>query len=240
MVVSHGALSNILHGPICWLPCTLAMYAGSMLLFRWGRKSPLLNPTLLTIAGIASALLLSGVPYQSYFDGVAILHYLLGTAVVALALPLHRNLNRLQGRGMSMTCALVAGSMASILVGLAVAVVAGASASTLLSLAPKSATAAVSIEISRLIGGAPAVTATLTILTGIIGAVAGPYVLDLSGIHAPEARGFAMGVASHGIATARAFNESEVAGSFAGLGMALNAVLTAMVVPPIVRFLGFG
>jgi predicted murein hydrolase (TIGR00659 family) len=211
-----------------------------MPLFRWGKKSPLLNPTLLTISGIALVLLLTGVPYKDYFEGVAILHYLLGTAVVALAIPLHRNLGRLGGRELSITCSLLAGSLASILVGLAVAVVAGASASTILSLAPKSATAAVSIEISRLIGGAPAVTATLTIFTGIIGAIAGPYVLDLSGIHAPEARGFAMGVASHGIATAHAFTESEVAGSFAGLGMTLNAVLTAMVVPPIVHFLGFG
>jgi putative effector of murein hydrolase len=138
-----------------------------------------------------------------------------------------------------MAFALVAGSLASIFVGLAVATLAHASASTVLSLAPKSATAAVSMEISRLIGGAPAVTATLTIMTGIIGAVGGPYVLNTLHIHAPEARGFAMGVASHGIATARAFTESEVAGSFAGLGMVLNAVLTALIVPPVVRLFGF-
>jgi putative effector of murein hydrolase len=75
-------------------------------------------------------------------------------------------------------------------------------------------------------------------MTGIIGAVGGPYVLNALRIHAPEARGFAMGVASHGIATARAFTESEVAGSFAGLGMVLNAVLTALIVPPVVRLFG--
>jgi putative effector of murein hydrolase len=237
---ANGGLAALFQGTIFWLPCTLAIYAGSVFLFRCSGKSPILNPTLLTIAGVALVLLASGVSYETYFQDVAILHYLLGTAVVALAIPLNRNLERLRGRGLSMACALVAGSFASILVGLAVAVVAGLSASTILSLAPKSATAAVSIEISSLIGGAPAVTATLTILTGIIGAVAGPYVLNLCGIHAPEARGFALGVASHGIATARAFTESEVAGSFAGLGMALNAVLTALAVPPIVGALGIG
>jgi putative effector of murein hydrolase len=88
------------------------------------------------------------------------------------------------------------------------------------------------------LSSAPAVTATLTIMTGIIGAVGGPYVLNTLHIRAPEARGFAMGVASHGIATARAFTESEVAGSFAGLGMVLNAVLTALIVPPVVRLFG--
>jgi predicted murein hydrolase (TIGR00659 family) len=227
------------HGPVFWLPATLVIYAASTVLYRRYNKAPLLNPTLLTIAGIATLLMLGAVPYQKYLEAVAVLHYLLGTAVVALALPLYNNLKRLRGRCWTMSLALVAGSLASIMVGLAMATLAGASAFTILSLAPKSATAAVSMEIARLIGGAPAVTGVLTILTGITGAVAGPYVLDLAQIRTPEARGFALGIASHGIATARAFSEGEIAGSFAGLGMALNAVLTAMVVPVVVRSFGF-
>jgi putative effector of murein hydrolase len=189
---------------------------------------------------VAAILMMAEVPYDRYFEAVSVLHYVRGTAVVALALPLYGNLKRLQGRCLAMMLALVAGSLASILVGLAVASVAGASRFAILSLAPKSATAAVSMEIARLIGGVPAVTGILTVLTGIIGAVAGPYVLDLAGIRTPEARGFALGVASHGIATARAFSEGEIAGSFAGLGMALNAILTACLAPYLVRVFGFG
>jgi predicted murein hydrolase (TIGR00659 family) len=233
-------LISLISGPIFWLPVTLVIYAASTRLSRRYNKTPLLNPTLLTIAGIAPILMISAVPYQKYFEAVAVLHYLLGTAVVALALPLYNNLKRLQGRCLSMALALIAGSLASILVGLAIATFAGASAFAILSLAPKSATAAVSMEIARLIGGVPAITGVLTILTGITGAIAGPYVLDLAQIRTPEARGFALGIASHGIATARAFSEGETAGSFAGLGMALNAVLTAMVVPLVVRAFGFG
>lgn len=229
-----------LHGAIFWLPCTIMVFTASSALYRQLGKLPLANPTLLTIAVMAAIVLASGGSYSTYFDGVAILHYLLGTAVVALAVPLYRNAGRLQGRGLSIAGALVAGSLSSIVVGLLVATLAHASAPTILALAPKSATAAVSMEISRLIGGAPAVTAVLTILTGIIGAVGGPYVLDLFGIRTAEARGFAMGVASHGIATARAFSESEVAGSFAGLGMVLNAILTGLIVPPLVRLIGYG
>jgi len=227
-----------LQGVLLWLPCTIVLYAGSSALYRRLDKAPIANPTLLTIVALVLILAYSGIPYKSYFEGVAVLHYLLGTAVVALALPLYRNASRLRGRYLCMALALVAGSLASIFVGLCVAILGHASASTILSLAPKSATAAVSMEISRLIGGAPAVTATLTIMTGIIGAVGGPYVLNFWRISTPEARGFAMGVASHGIATARAFTESEVAGSFAGLGMVLNAILTALIVPPTVRLLG--
>jgi predicted murein hydrolase (TIGR00659 family) len=233
-------LISVINGPIFWVPVTIVIYAASVGLYRRFNKAPLLNPTLFTIGGISAVLIISAVPYQKYFEAVAVLHYLLGTAVVALALPLYNNLRRLQGRYLTMALALFAGSLASILVGLAVATMAGASASAVLSLAPKSATAAVSMEISRLIGGAPAVTGVLTILTGIIGAVAGPYVLDLAHIRSPEARGFALGIASHGIATARAFSEGEIAGSFAGLGMALNAVLTAMLVPPVISVFSFG
>ena len=236
-MIDFGKLLH-LQGTLLWLPCTIVLYAGSSALYRLLNKAPIANPTLLTIAALVLVLAWFGLPYQAYFDGVTILHYLLGTAVVALAIPLYRNADRLRGRCIAMIIALVAGSLASILVGLCVATLAHASASTILSLAPKSATAAVSMEISRLIGGAPAVTATLTIMTGIIGAVGGPYVLNVLRIYDPEARGFAMGVASHGIATARAFTEGEVAGSFAGLGMVLNAILTALVVPPTVRLLG--
>ncbi len=227
-------------GPVFWLPFTLLAYAGASELYLRLKKAPFANPTLLTIAVVAVALVASGIPYKAYFGDVAILHFLLGTAVVALALPLYRNIGRLRGKSGAMAAALMAGSLASILVGLSVAILAHASVSTVLSLAPKSATAAVSMEISRLIGGIPALTAALTILTGIIGAVAGPYVLNFSRVRAPEARGFALGVASHGIATARAFTEGEIAGSFAGLGMALNAILTAVIVPPLVRLMGFG
>ena len=183
-------LGKLLHlqGALLWLPATLLLYAGSSALHQRLDRAPIANPTLLTIAALILVLACSGVSYKTYFEGVAILHYLLGTAVVALAFPLYRNARLLRGRCVCMALALVAGSLASIFVGLSVAILAHASASTILSLAPKSATAAVSMEISRLIGGSPAVTATLTIMTGIIGAVGGPYVLNASGVLAPQAR----------------------------------------------------
>jgi predicted murein hydrolase (TIGR00659 family) len=222
-------------GPAFWLATTLGIFAGSAAINRRCNKSPLLNPTLMTIAGVAIVLTLNGTSYQQYFESVAILHFLLGTAVVALALPLYNNLKRLEGHYLPMAVALAAGSVTSIMVGIAVAIIGGGSSFAILSLAPKSATAAVSMEISRLVGGTPAVTGVFTILTGITGAMFGPYVLDLADVRSHEARGFAMGVVSHGIATARAFNESEVAGSFAGLGMVLNAVLTSLLVPFVLK-----
>jgi LrgB-like family len=93
-------LGKLLHlqGPLLWLPCTLVLYAGSSTLYRRVNKAPIANPTLLTIATLVLILACSGVPYKAYFDSVAILNYLLGTAVVALALPLYRSIDRLKVR----------------------------------------------------------------------------------------------------------------------------------------------
>ena len=132
--------------------------------------------------------------------------------MVALAIPLHRNLRKLLRDLPFIVVALVAGSLTSILCGLLLAKALGASPATLLSIAPKSATAAASMEIARGMGGFPAVTACLTIFTGIIGAVLGPYILTWAGVDSPSARGVALGTVSHGIATARAFSECELAG----------------------------
>ena len=227
-------LPNIATSPVLWLPLTVGVYWVASELYRRIGKSPLLNPTLLTIVALCAALIGLEVPYATYFESVNVLHYLLGTAVVALAIPLHRNLRRLLRDLPLIVVALVAGSLTSIACGLLLAKVLGASPATLLSIAPKSATAAVSMEIARGIGGFPAVTACLTIFTGIIGAVLGPYILTWAGVDSPTARGVALGTASHGIATARAFSECELAGCCASLAMSLNAILTALLVPSVV------
>ncbi len=227
-------LPKIATSSVLWLPLTVGVYWIASELYRLAGKSPLLNPTLLTIIALSAALIGLKVPYAAYFESVNILQYLLGTAVVAPAIPLYRNLRSLLRELPLITVALVAGSLTSIFCGLVLAKAFGASPATLLSIAPKSATAAVSMEIARGIGGFPAVTACLTIFTGIIGAVLGPYILTWAGVDCPTARGVALGTASHGIATARAFSECELAGCCASLAMSLNAVLTALLVPAVI------
>ncbi len=234
-------LSKIATNSVLWLPLTLGIYWMATKLQKRAGKSPLLNPTLLTIGALCAALLVLEVPYTAYFESVSILHYLLGTAVVALAVPLHRNLRRLVRDLRLIALALAAGSLTSIICGLVLAKALGASPVVLLSIAPKSATAAVSMEIARGIGGLPAVTACMAIFTGIIGAVLGPYILTWVGVNSPSARGVALGTASHGIATARAFSECELAGCYASLAMGVNAILTALLVPVVIsamRLLG--
>jgi putative effector of murein hydrolase len=92
-------------------------------------------------------------------------------------------------------------------------------------------TTGIALGIAEKIGGVPALTAVLVIMTGIVGAVLGPVATRLVGIQDLRAIGLAMGIASHGIGTARALQMGEVAGAFSGLGMGLNGVLTAVLVP---------
>jgi putative effector of murein hydrolase len=223
---------------VLWLPLTVALFCAATRVYLASGKSPLLNPTFLTLAGVITLLVTFGVAPTDYFESVRILHYLLGTAVVALAVPLARNLARFTGDWWMLAAALAAGSLTSAVVGMLVASELGAPAELVRSIAPKAATAAVSIEIARGIGGLPPVTACLTVVTGIVGAIMGPYVLNALAITSAASRGLALGAASHGIATARAFAEGEATGCWASLAMGLNAVLTAILVPLLVAVFG--
>jgi predicted murein hydrolase (TIGR00659 family) len=164
-------------------------------------------------------------------------HFLLGPATVALAIPLYRQFERVRKSGVAIAVSILTGSLTAIGSALGVGWLMGASRDTLISLAPKSVTAPVAMGISEQLGGLPSLTAVLVILTGIVGAMLGPLVLNLIGVRDWAARGLAMGTASHGIGTARALQVSEVAGAFSGLAMGLNALATAILLPVVWQLL---
>ena len=221
--------------PLLWLTATLAAYGIGDACFRAAGKSPLVNPVLIAVTLLAALLYATGTAYPTYFEGAQFVHFLLGPATVCLALPLWENLPRVRRAALPLIAALLAGSTTAIATALGIAYAFGITGETLASLAPKSATAPVAIGISQAIGGSPTLTAVLVILTGITGAVVATPLLNLIGVKDWRARGFAVGVAAHGIGTARAFQVNPTAGAFAGLGMGLNAVLTALLAPIILR-----
>lgn len=75
------------------------------------------------------------------------------------------------------------------------------------------------------------------IATGIIGAVLAKFTLDAAGVKDHAARGFAVGLAAHGICTARAYQVSEVMGAFAGLALGLHGLVASFLLPPVLRWL---
>lgn len=223
--------SYLSQGPLLWLTATLAAYALGDACFRAAGRSPLVNPVLIAVAVLAVVLHLTGTPYSTYFEGAQFVHFLLGPATVALAMPLYDALPQLRRALLPVLAALLVGSVTAAASALAIASALGVDPAVLASLAPKSATAPVAIGISESMGGSPTLTAVLVILTGITGAVVATPLLNLLRLTDWRARGFAVGVTSHGIGTARAFQVHPTAGAFAGLGMALNAMATAIIAP---------
>jgi predicted murein hydrolase (TIGR00659 family) len=217
--------------PLLGLTLTLLAYQAAYWIYQRAGFNPLLNPVLLAILMLVAALHATATPYPVYFDGAQFVHFLLGPATVALAVPLYLQFGRLRRLALPLAVALLTGSVTAIVSAVGIAWLLGATDVTLLSLSPKSVTAAIAMGIAEKIGGIPSLTAVLVIMTGISGAMMAKYVLDALRVRDHGVRGFAAGVAAHGIGTARAFQVSEQAGAFAGLGMGLNGFATALLMP---------
>lgn len=230
--------SYLAQGPLLWLTATLAAYVIGDACFRAARRQSWANPVMISVILLALLLWATGTDYKTYFEGAQFVHFMLGPATVALALPLYDNLPRVRRAALPMLAALIAGSGMAVVSVLMIGKALGLDPSVLASLAPKSTTAPVAIGIAERIGGQPTLTAALVLLTGIFGAMIVTPLLNLLRVRDWRARGFAIGVAAHGIGTARAFQVNETAGAFSGIGMGLNAVLTAIIAPLALRLFG--
>lgn len=223
--------------PLLWLTLTLCSWIAATEISVRLRRHPLANPVLISIVLLSSLLLIFDVPYERFFEGAQFIHFLLGPATVAIAVPLFRQWHQVRKALIPMVSALVAGCFFSVFSIVVMGKWANLSNEVLISFLPKSATAGVAMAISFTLGGTPPLTAVLVILTGIIGALVVTPFMNAMRITDYAARGFAVGLTSHGIGTARAFDVNETAGLFAGIAMALNAIATSLVVPLLVNML---
>lgn len=222
-------------GPLLWLTATLGAYAlGDAVSRAMGRQS-WANPVLIAVLALGLLLTVTGTDYATYFEGAQFVHFLLGPATVCLALPMHDNLARMRVAALPIVAGLLAGSLVAVGSALAIAHLFGLGPQVLASLAPKSTTAPVAIGIAERLGGLPTLTAALVLITGIFGAMVVTPLFDALGLRDWRARGLAVGTAAHGIGTARALQVNPTAGAFAGIGMGLNAVLTAILAPLVLR-----
>ena len=223
--------------PLFGLTMTLIAYGIAYRVYLWGKSNPLLNPVVTAVLLLITLLVLTDTSYQDYFEGGQFVHFLLGPATVALAIPLYRQVGKLKALWLSVLVALLVGVTVGGVSAVGIAWLLGADAQILLSLAPKSVTAPVAMGIAERIGGIPSLTAVLVVMTGVVGAVFGTKWFDLLRIRDDSVRGIAMGVAAHGIGTARAFQVSAEMGAFAGLAMALSAFTASVILPWLVGWM---
>ena len=224
--------------PLLWLTITLIVYQLSSMLYHRLNSPAFLNPIIPSIVVLVTLLLVTGTPYQTYFEGAQFVHFLLGPATVALAVPLYRYYKKLVQMFVPVSGALIIGSIMGTLSAVGIGWLLNLSQPTLLSLAPKSITTPIAMGVAEQIGGLPSLTTVFVVLTGIIGALLGQKSLDLLRVQDQSVRGFTLGLSAHGLGTATAFQEGEEAGAFAGLAMGLNGAVTAILVPLLVQLLG--
>lgn len=221
--------------PLLWLFATLAAFViADRIAVALGRH-PLANPVLVATIPLALVLWATDTPYTTYFSGAQFVHFMLGPATVALAVPLAAEFKRVRRLAVPIVVALLAGSLTAIFSAVGIAWLLGAPHDVLASLAPKSVTTPIAMGIASIIGGLPSLTASIVVVTGILTAMIALPITKALKVHDHAAHGFATGLAGHGIGTARAFHDSQLAGVFAGLALALNGLLTSVLAPLIMK-----
>lgn len=217
--------------PLLALVLTLSAYWLGLTLYERSQRNPLANPVLIAVLLVTLAIDVLDMPYAKYFEGAQFVHFLLGTATVSLAIPIYKGFASLKGRMGVLLLALLAGGITSVLTAVGVARLLGVDSALVKGLVAKSVTAPIAMGIAERVGASPTLTAIFAVSTGILGAILGRFVLDVLRIRPWWQRGFALGVAAHGIGTSRAFSVHPQAGAYASLGMGLHGIVGAVLIP---------
>lgn len=222
--------SDLLQNPLFGIGLTLSAYALAQKVYQ--RTGAILcNPVFTSIISIILLLLVFELPYATYLKGGEYILFLLGPAVVALAVPLYTRRQEILAKKAPILVGIAVGAVTSIVTATGLAWLLGGSTDVILSLAPKSVTTPIAIGIVEKIGGIAPLTAAIVVLTGCLGAICGPEFCRLIGIRDPAAMGLAIGTASHGIGTARMLEVDRLGGAVAGLAIGLNGLMTALLLP---------
>lgn len=216
---------------------TFVFYIGAQMLQR-RTGVVLLNPILISIAAIICFLYLLDIDYETYNEGGAYIDFWLKPAVVALGLPLYRQLPAIRKQLLPLLASELCGCVAGIVSVVVFAKLLGGSHEVIMSLAPKAVTTPIAMEVSAAVGGIPSLTAAVVVCTGIFGGVAGFKIIRLSRIKSPIAQSLSIGTAAHAVGTSVAMERSERYGAFSSLGLTINGLLTAILAPFILRLMG--
>ena len=230
-------IDYISNSTLIWLILTLGSFKLGIIVYEKFNKHTLLQPIIISYIIIMSVLFITGVSYEEYFKGVEIIHFFLGPATVALALPLYNNLKYIKSLFLPIMITLIVAGVFSILIAVLLLWVLDANMPTILSMTTKSITAPIAIITSEQIGAIPSLAVGFVIITGIIGALLGTFIFKVIKIKHDTSKGFALGVVSHGIGTARAIEISQKAAAFSALAMGLSGIFTAVFLPLIIQFL---
>lgn len=230
-------IAYITSTPLTWIIITLSAYKAGILIYEKTGKHALLQPIVIAYVIMLPILIIAHIPYKQYFESVSILHFFLGPATVALALPLYKNLKLIHAYLLPICITLFAGGIFTILSAVGILWLLSASKITMLSMTTKSVTAPITLITAQDIGANASLAIGFVVITGLLGALFGTFVFKLLKIKHDAAKGFALGLISHAVGTARAFEISENAAAFSALAMGLVGVFIAVFLPLVTQFL---
>lgn len=228
---------QFLNSPLFGLTLTIGIFVFFQILFK-NTKNPLLNPLVFAIIGVIAFLKLTGIPYESYAKGGDILSFLLGPATVAFAVPLYKQLDKLKANAVPILIGIISGVIVAIVSTVGLGLLFKLSNEMVISLSPKSTTTAIAADLSRTLGGDPALTIAFVAVAGTLGFMFGEPILKLLKIEDKTARGIALGTASHAFGTNRALLMGEEEGAMSSLAIGVAGVITAFLLPVILRLFG--
>ena len=235
--MNFDALISYIHStPLTWLIATLVAFKFGIIVYEKFNKHTLLQPIIIAYVILLSLIIYTNTSFEEYFKSVEIIHFFLGPATVALALPLYKNLKYVKSLFIPIVFTLFIAGIFSIVIAISLLWIFGADLPTILSMTTKSITAPIAIITSQQIGGIPSLAVGFVLITGIIGALFGTIVFKLARVKHDTSKGFALGLVSHGIGTARAIEISEKAAAFGALAMGLSGIFTAIFLPMVITF----
>lgn len=222
--------------PLFALLLTLAAYEVGLTIYERANRHPFANPVAIAVLIVALGITIIDMPYAKYFEGAQFIHFLLGTATVALAVPIYNCWGALRGKVLPLVVSLLCGGAVSILSAVSIARLLGADTTIQRAMLAKSVTAPIAMGVAERISASPTLTAVFAVTTGILGSIIARYVLDALRMEVWWQRGFAIGVGAHGLGTSRALSINAEAGAFAGLAMGMHGVAGAILIPLIAHW----
>jgi predicted murein hydrolase (TIGR00659 family) len=223
--------SEFFYQPLFGVSLSVAAYVGGLTI---SQKIPRLHPLFFSAGSIILLLLAAHIPYDAYKVGGDWLTFFLGPATIGLGVPLYKFRYRIQKHLIAIMTGITVGSLTGIISAGMLIWLLGGTREITLSMMTKSVSAPISIEITKLIGGAPVLSAVLTVLTGLIGSMFGKVLLQRLGIKGEVPLGIALGTAAHGIGTAKLMRSSESEGSYSAFAMAMSGIITGIWFIPII------
>ncbi len=193
-------------------------------------KSPLLNPLLIAIFIVVGVLVLFGIPFADYTDGSGAISFFLGPATAVLAYSIYRQLKVLRENFLPVFIGCLVGSITSMASAVAFCKLFGLDNSVALSMVPKSVTTPIAMAVTNELGGTMAVTVTVVIATGIMGAILSPLLVRVFHLRNPVATGVAIGTCSHAVGTTKAVQMGELEGAMSGVAIGVAGLLTVVIV----------